>query len=63
MKLTGTVTMTGTATPFSNVGVNSHGATASTAAASNIGIDWSTIGSCTFPLGSIVTSMTTAPFA
>src|SRR5476651_49547 len=53
--------MTGTGTPFSRVGVNSHCRTASSAAASRSGMERSTFASCTAPFGPIVASMMTTP--
>src|SRR6185436_8859019 len=54
VKLTVTVMMTGTGTPLSVVGVNTHCFTASSAAASSSAIERSTFASCTCPLGPIV---------
>src|SRR6266550_3355716 len=53
--------MTGTGTPLSSVGVNSHVRTASSAAASSNGIERSTRASCTLPLGPMVASIITTP--
>src|ERR1700704_3316986 len=61
VKLTVTVMMTGTGTPLSVVGVNTHCFTASSAAASSSAIDRSTFASCTRPSGPIVASMITTP--
>ena len=49
--------MTGTGTPLSSVGVNSHCFTASSAAASSNGIERSTRASCTLPSVPIVASI------
>src|SRR5436309_10035238 len=53
--------MTGTGTPLSVVGVNSHWRTASSAAASSSGMERRTFASCTLPFGPIVASMMTTP--
>src|SRR5689334_23870973 len=52
---------TGTGTPWISVGVNCHCLTASTAAASSIGIDRSTFASFTCPSGPMIVSTTTTP--
>ncbi len=54
--------MTGTGTPLSRVGVNSHCLTASSAAWSSSGIERSTLAASTLPRGPIVASMMTMPW-
>ena len=60
-KFTVTVMMTGTATPFISVGVNSHWRTALSAARSSSGIDRTTFASRTLPSGPMVASIMTTP--
>src|SRR6185436_20370647 len=61
LKFTVTVMMTGTATPFSSVGVYSHCRTAATAASLKSGMLRSTLVFTTWPVGLIVHSRTTTP--
>ena len=62
LKLTVTLMMTGTGTPFSMVGVYAHCFTAFTAASSSMGIPRSTLTSATRPCGLMVASRITVPW-